>query len=151
MTNGVARNPDTDRRRRRDPQYLIDPVTGCWLWQWSLSTAGYGQFSLNSKQFLAHIVEYERKYGPVPEGLELDHVVCSNRQCINPDHVAPRTHAQNIQRSPLAKITMETAREIRSYKGTATYKVLGERFGLDAASISRIMNNQSWSEAPCHV
>lgn len=33
----------------------------------------------------------------VPEGLELDHL-CRNRWCINPTHLEPVTHAENVRR-----------------------------------------------------
>lgn len=34
---------------------------------------------------------------PVPVGLELDHL-CRNRWCINPTHLEPVTHAENVRR-----------------------------------------------------
>lgn len=61
----------------------------CWAWIGGLHRDGYGPH----KEF------YERKYGPVPAGLQLDHVVCNKRNCVNPDHVEPVTCKVNIWRS----------------------------------------------------
>jgi hypothetical protein len=40
--------------------------------------------------------------GEIPEGLELDHL-CRNTLCVNPDHLEPVTHAENIQRGHAAR------------------------------------------------
>lgn len=80
---------------------IMDKVTidgnGCWIFQGSL-VAGYGRIGLNGTTKGAHVVTYEDKYGPVPEGLELDHFYCNNKQCCNPDHVEPVAHTENMRR-----------------------------------------------------
>ena len=45
----------------------------------------------------AHRVSWELLVGPIPEGLELDHL-CRNHGCVNPDHLEPVTHAVNVRR-----------------------------------------------------
>jgi hypothetical protein len=61
--------------------------TDCWIWLGGINTSGYGQ----------HVTVYERYVGPVPEGLELDHL-CKNRLCVNPDHLEPVTRSENLRR-----------------------------------------------------
>jgi len=76
----------------------IDPETGCHIWMGSLTAAGYGKFSVRHQTHRgAHVVAWELKYGPVPEGLELDHL-CRNRRCANPAHLEPVTHRVNCLR-----------------------------------------------------
>ncbi len=70
---------------------------GCWPFP-SVGGEGYAMLWHNGGMVKACIVAYELRYGPVPEGLELDHLCC-NRWCYNPDHVEPVTHAENIRRS----------------------------------------------------
>lgn len=45
----------------------------------------------------AHRFSYEILVGPIPEGMELDHL-CKNRRCVNPAHLEPVTHHENLIR-----------------------------------------------------
>lgn len=71
-----------------------EPNTGCWLWTGSCFSLGYGQFHINRCPKLAHRVAYEMLVGPIPRGLELDHL-CHVRSCVNPQHLRPATRRQN--------------------------------------------------------
>jgi HNH endonuclease len=76
--------------------YVVEPIKGCWLWLKACWPSGYGMVRIGGKTRSAHIISYVEKYGPVPAGKELDHG-CRVRRCINPDHVSPKTHKQNMQ------------------------------------------------------
>jgi hypothetical protein len=41
---------------------------------------------------------YELHVGPIPEGLDLDHL-CRVRACCNPDHLEPVTRSENLRRA----------------------------------------------------
>ena len=69
----------------------------CWLWTGNISPNGYGRTSIEGRTKYAHRVAYELLVGPVPEGLDLDHL-CRNTRCVNPDHLEPVTHAENMRR-----------------------------------------------------
>lgn len=75
---------------------------GCWIWTASLDTHGYGQFYDGKKLRKAYRVAYELYVGPVPEGLQLDHL-CRVRRCVNPSHLEPVTQAENLRRGALAR------------------------------------------------
>ena len=71
----------------------------CWEWTGTIS-AGYGQIRLGQKgtpMVLAHRASFEVFVGPIPDGLQIDHL-CRNPKCINPDHLEPVTPRENILR-----------------------------------------------------
>jgi len=78
---------------RRDPD-------GCWTWQGRMFPNGYGDTAWAPNRY-AHRWSYEHFVGPIPEGLTLDHL-CRNTRCVNPAHLDPVTHRENILRSPIA-------------------------------------------------
>lgn len=74
-----------------------DPTTECWNWTAGKDEFGYGRFGFRGRNNRAYRVAYILLVGEVPEGLELDHL-CRNRACINPAHLEPVTHRENILR-----------------------------------------------------
>lgn len=71
---------------------------GCWLWTGCITKGGYGSFrNEHGKTENSHKWAYKVFIGPVPEGLELDHL-CRNRACVNPNHLEPVTRSQNTVR-----------------------------------------------------
>jgi len=91
----------------------VEPVTesGCWIWTASVNHDGYGQFRRgNGKTCGAHKFSYEKHRGPIPPGMELDHL-CRVRPCVNPYHLEPVSHKKNCLRGvgPTAVNAVKTA------------------------------------------
>ncbi len=82
--------------RRKSLAPFIVAENGCWLWQ-RTTTHGYGHKPVNGRYVRAHRWAYELLVGPIPEGLELDHL-CRDRACINPAHLEPVTRRENAKR-----------------------------------------------------
>jgi hypothetical protein len=70
----------------------------CWPWTGPLSPKGYGSFAVAARPHVASRVAYELAVAPVPAGLELDHL-CRNPACVNPYHLEPVTHWENMARA----------------------------------------------------
>lgn len=87
-----------DALKRLATEVVEDPETGCLVWQGSKTSVGYGDLRYDGKHKLAHRLAYENARGPIPEGLYIDHL-CRRRDCINPDHMEPVTHAENLKRA----------------------------------------------------
>lgn len=84
--------------RLRD-KIFIEPNSGCWLWLGYVNAHGYGTMWWSSQRPVrqTHPVIYEFFLGPVPPGLELDHL-CRTRSCCNPCHLEPVTRRTNLLR-----------------------------------------------------
>lgn len=76
---------------------LSTPDVGCWEWQGPLNSAGYGYVRAEGRIWRSHRVMYEHFVGPIPAGLDLDHL-CRNRRCARPDHLEAVTHQENMRR-----------------------------------------------------
>lgn len=75
-----------------------EPNTGCWLWTGTTNALGYGRVTMAGQSMAAHRASFVAFRGPIPAGLELDHL-CRNPSCVNPAHLEPVTHRTNILRS----------------------------------------------------
>ena len=75
----------------------VDKSGECWLWTAAIDRNGYGKFRHQGGAVFAHRVAYELEVGPVPDGLELDHL-CRVPRCVRSDHLEPVTHRDNLLR-----------------------------------------------------
>lgn len=96
-------NPTSRRAGRRSVPLAqrfeanIDKSGDCWLWTASGSN-GYGTImeGPSRKKLYAHRVAYEMAYGPIPEGMVVDHL-CHVTLCVNPSHLRAVTSKQNSE------------------------------------------------------
>lgn len=77
--------------------YSRDGANGCRVWIGEIIWNGYGRVYGHGKKVLAHRASYETFVGPIPEGLQIDHL-CRNRACILPTHLEPVTASENSRR-----------------------------------------------------
>ena len=132
----------------------------CWEWQAALKPNGYGKTGNFGKAMYAHRVAYELTVGPIPIGMEAAHK-CHNRKCVNPNHIIPMTHKDNVrhsakagrllfQKNPeltcLRKLTRDQALQIRAlYTGRrGQVKQLAKQFGVHRETIRDIRMGLTW-------
>lgn len=75
--------------------------TPCEEWPGYRNKDGYG---ITGAGRVAHRALWEKTNGPVPKGLELDHL-CRVRACVRLDHLEPVTHTENMRRGSRANVT----------------------------------------------
>lgn len=100
------------------------PFSGCMVWLGGLKSFGYGCIWHEGRATTVHQAAWEILRGPVPDGLELDHI-CRVPACWNPEHLEPVTHAVNCLRSPI-RISLRHAAKTHcplghEYAGTNLY------------------------------
>jgi hypothetical protein len=77
--------------------------TPCWDWvAYIHPVTGYGQFKINGANGGPHQFAYHFFNGPLPDGLEPDHL-CNRRACCSPLHLEAVTHQENMRRSEQRK------------------------------------------------
>lgn len=94
-----------------------DRTGECWRWTGTRTVDNYGNFALYPEGWrgpkvtrLAHRLMYELMVGPAPEDMTLDHLchkadgscpggrACMHRRCVNPSHLEPKPHVENVLR-----------------------------------------------------
>lgn len=105
--------PDRVVQRIRS-RLVLDEETGCLLWPGAL-TNGYGRVGWHEAgrpvYGFTHRIMYEADVGPIPGGMDLDHLChdpsvcqpaiatdCPHRRCGRSDHLEPATRQTNLLR-----------------------------------------------------
>jgi len=113
----------------------VDTSGACWLWTGQRGGKGrrYGYFRVGTKRTdhrtVAHRVAYELMVGPIPEGLQVDHVKargCTSTLCVNPAHLEPVTRAENNARE---RLSLCSRGHDLSLPGMAQWDTAGRRRG----------------------
>lgn len=88
-------------RPAKSPERYVEQdcgyATPCRIWQRATTSHGYGVERVDGRLRGAHVIEWEKENGPVPKGMDLDHL-CRQKPCVRPDHLEPVTRRENIRR-----------------------------------------------------
>ena len=137
----------------------VKKTDDCWIWQGRKGRGGYGVFDWKNTGIGAHRASYELFIGNIPDELEIMHV-CDNKLCVNPEHLRPGTHLDNMkdmytkgrrkavsgERNGNSKLKQEQVISIRKEyaEGNTTFKKLGKKYEVDQALIHRIVKGYIW-------
>jgi hypothetical protein len=131
----------------------IRKANGCWEWEGSLDSKGYGVVRMDGKQCVASRVSWEIHVGPIPEGMFICHH-CDNPKCVRPDHLFVGSPADNAADAALKgrmrygekhgrhKLSEEDVRMIRSSRSTT--RQLSRDLGVARSLIYAIRNRLIW-------
>lgn len=93
----------------------------CWYWTGSKTWNGYGFFCLRGRRTRAHRVAYERAWGDIPAGMDVDHK-CRNRLCVNPDHLQAVSRTANNENRSTSGNGATGVRGVSYNKATGAYE-----------------------------
>lgn len=160
--------------RLRDPltffeaNYIPEPNSGCWLWERSLDTSGYGLMSVTSSRLSAkhgrskrtHRLAWEFFRGIIPKGMCVLHR-CDTRSCVNPDHLFLGTRIDNNadrekkgrgyypgmpgEQNGRAKLKESDVAEILR-RGDENWKDLAKEYGVHHQTIWKIRCGLRWGD-----
>jgi hypothetical protein len=123
-------------------------ATPCWVWQRGCNDKGYGLFRLHGKRYYAHRWFYEQRHGPSTAGTDLDHK-CRITRCVNPDHLEPVSHAENMRRGINTKLTPDDVRAIRRAARSGTvYREIAAMYGISRSYVGNIVARDKWADLP---
>jgi hypothetical protein len=133
---------------------------GCWIWTAGTYDSGYGVFRTSTRAISAHKWLYEEVFGPVPDGLVLDHRChtdstdcvggddCRHRPCANPFHLEPVTQGENMHRSNHQSMILHRAGTcLRGHSVEHSYR----RKGTGAVVYCRICSDLKKQERRSHA
>lgn len=146
----VPRLYTTGHKPRIHRRFEIDPETECWNWLLGKDSSGYGLTKIVvdgvRRTIGAHRAVYQENKGPIPKGLELDHL-CRNRKCVNPNHLEPVTDTENARRGDATKLTPELVREIRTQRELGVqYPILKKRYGMSFCALWSLIERKTWKD-----
>lgn len=123
-----------------------EPNTGCWLWAGTLGDDGYGRLAVSwKKKARAHRAVWEEAVGPIPDGLQLDHL-CRVRSCVNPDHLEVVTSRENTMRGnhPSA-VAVRTGKCKRGHERVRPHTYVDTRGSLRCRTCQNMLARERWA------
>jgi len=156
MKNHIKRRPDHSEMTTEfiTNRVDIDPETGCWNWNKTITWKGYG-LTFYKKQIHAHRLSYILFRGEIPHGKFVCHK-CDNRKCVNPDHLFIGTAKENsldaVAKGRIvsgdshynSKLTSDQVVQIKSMLGDSSQSEIARIFNVNQTTIWMIANGRNW-------
>lgn len=143
------------------PEGYPDKLGPCLEWSGATKNDNRPYRKHNKKNIYIHREEYEKAYGPIPEGMVVRHK-CDNTLCVRLSHLELGTQKDNIEdmwnrgraitsygenhgRTHLSEDDVRYIRKTyRKYSRNANLITLGKQFGIDPSVVKDIVDMNTW-------
>ena len=92
----------------------IAAVGECMVWT-GANVRGYGFIERGGAKVMAHRVSFEAENGPIPAGMQIDHV-CRNRSCVRASHLRLASNKENAENKTLPSTNTSGHRGVSRYR-----------------------------------
>lgn len=133
-------------------KYSVNSISGCWEWN-KVNKQGYGRFYFSGTSIFAHRFSYLLYKGNIPENYVVRHL-CNNPKCVNPNHLAIGTTADNMldkvlsgrqakgNEHGMSVLTEAQVKEI--YQSSLSNYDLADQYNTTPQMISFIRSGKNW-------
>ena len=131
----------------------VEKTDGCWFWMAGLNRTGYGQFAAAGKNIRAHRYSYEFHKGLIPKDMLVMHS-CDQRNCVNPDHLALGTDADNVHDAMQknrhqkgesnGKCKLKESQVLEILSGDEPTDFFVEKFNISKEQVCKIRAGKQW-------
>lgn len=116
----------------------------CIIAKGEVTRLGYIRLWNKGNRILAHRYEYEKVYGQIQDGFEIDHI-CKNRGCCNVNHLRAVTHTKNMRNAVTNKFVENDIPVIKTLREIGfTYQRIANIYGCTKQSIWLICKGKQW-------
>lgn len=137
--------------QRFEQKYIPEPNSGCWLWIGAITPFGYGKIYVDGKYEYSHRLSYRLNIGEINKDEFVCHK-CDNPYCVNPDHLFTGLAKDNTKDMLSKKrhkfgekdSKLKESQVIDIYKSNLTHQELGDKYGVNRATITKIKNGTRW-------
>ena len=136
--------------------WTLDPITGCYLWNWTVNDKGYAQVRHSAK--LRRVTNILAGTVGMGRSVNIRHEAFCDKSCINPEHLTVGTESDNmIDRTidgdhGLQVLTAEQAYQIKFQElDNGQYRYLGHcrdlalKYGVSRQIIYNIKSGRRWN------
>jgi hypothetical protein len=148
-----------DPIERFHSKYIVNEETGCWEWNGTFQSTGYGFFWYGNRNVYAHRYSYETFVSKISKNDVIMHL-CDNPKCVNFNHLKSASQSDNmkdmVKKNRQAKGSMVAASKLKDnqileiksallnpYRGIQ--KHLANKYNVTQACICRINKGLAWS------
>lgn len=139
---------------------VLNPETGCWLWERARTPFGHGIIRLFGKNIVASRLSYEAFIGQIPKGMYVLHK-CDIPACVRPEHLFLGTKADNSadmvskgrahrgEDRPESVLTSDLVRQI--FIASGSQASIAQNFGVCQTTVSVIKRRVQWKHITCDL